>query len=100
MPPAHAIASRMSESKPPHLPSARTGKIQGLHVLPATPSLLFVSAPTIPATRVPCHELFLTSQPANRPWFDSCCEPQSPASDASASRPSPSLAAAAFVMKS
>src|SRR5687768_8726525 len=100
MPPAHAIASRMSESKPPHLPSARTGKIHEFHVEPVIPSELFASAAMIPATRVPCHELLETEQPENCPWFDSCCVTQSPASDASESRPPPSFAAAAFTIKS
>ena len=47
-PPAHSIAARMSESEPPHLPSARTGRIQPFQPSPAMPRELFASAPMIP----------------------------------------------------
>src|SRR5215472_16020797 len=57
IPPAHNMALMMSESHPPHLPSARTDRISGPQVSPATPTPLLVVAPRIPATRVPCQEL-------------------------------------------
>ncbi len=57
MPAAQSMPVMMSESVPPHTPSARTGKICGFQVTPATPSELLVSAPSMPATRVPCQEL-------------------------------------------
>src|SRR5690349_371 len=56
-PPAHSIEVMMSESRPPHLPRARTGRICGPQVIPAMPIPLLVLAPRIPATRVPCQEL-------------------------------------------
>ena len=58
MPADHNIAVRMSESVPPHLPSARTGRISGSHETPATPTALLPAAAAMPATRVPCHELY------------------------------------------
>src|SRR4051812_17888200 len=84
-PAAHIIPARMSESYPPHLPSTRTGRIFDCQLMPATPRELLVSAPRMPATRVPCHELILISQLLN------CDDPvsdeliQSPGSEASAS---------------
>ena len=57
----------MSESQPPHLPSTRIGKIFGFHVTPVTPIELSDAAPMIPATRVPCQELFSTSHPLSGP---------------------------------
>ena len=60
--------------------------------MPAMPVWLLVMAPRIPATRVPCQLLLDTVQPANRGFFVSLLDTQSPGSDASASRPSPSLA--------
>src|SRR5215469_2346412 len=56
-PPAHSIPWMMSESSPPHLPSPRTGRIGEPQLTPATPTPLLVSAPRMPATRVPCQEL-------------------------------------------
>src|SRR5579862_8791945 len=56
-PPAHSIPLMMSESSPPHLPSARTGSIGEPQVTPATPTPLLVAALRRPATRVPCQEL-------------------------------------------
>src|SRR6516165_3625233 len=64
-PAAHDIASMMSESKPPHLPSARAGRIRVFQVMPVMPTALFESAPMIPVVRVPCHELLETPQPVN-----------------------------------
>src|SRR3977135_307693 len=93
MPAAHAMPARMSESKPPHLPSTRTGRIQPLQVMPAMPVWLLVMAPRIPATRVPCQLLLDTLQPANSGFLVSPLEIQSPGSDASEARPAPSLAA-------
>src|SRR5579864_1389924 len=57
IPAAHSMAETMSESRPPHLPSARSGRIWAFQVMPATPAPLFVAAPRIPAVRVPCQEL-------------------------------------------
>jgi len=64
-PAAQRIASRMSESTPPHLPSTRSGRIFGPQVIPVMPAVLLDSAPRMPATRVPCQELLLTVQPEN-----------------------------------
>ncbi len=91
-PPAQSIAAMMSESVPPHLPSARTGSTQPFHVVPAIPRALFETAPTMPATRVPCHELSSGALPLNGPDAASAADTQSPGSDGSASQPSPSLA--------
>src|SRR5581483_5075664 len=99
-PAAQRIASRMSESAPPHLPNTRRGRIVAAHVIPAMPVELLVMAPRMPAVRVPCHELFATVQLANFVFDVSLELTQSPGSDASASRPSPSLATAASEMKS
>ena len=92
----------MSESKPPHLPRARAGRIHGFQVIPVTPSELFDSAPMIPETRVPCHELFEAPQLVNGPLLAllSADVTQSPGSVGSESRPLPSFAIAACVMKS
>ncbi len=96
------IASMMSESWPPHFPSARTGRILPCQVMPVIPTALFAMAPRIPTTRVPCQELFSTVQPANGLVVSvvSACVTQSPGSEASASRGSPSLAMFTSVMKS
>src|SRR3954469_8320838 len=64
-PAAQRMASRMSESTPPHLPSTLTGRIFGCQLIPVMPVALFESAPRMPATRVPCHELFSPVQPEN-----------------------------------
>src|SRR6266853_2783864 len=63
MPAAHSIPAMMSESRPPHLPSTRTGSSHGLQVRPAIPVPLLLSAPRSPDTRVPCQEL-LAAVPA------------------------------------
>src|SRR5450755_2160462 len=92
MPPAQSMAASISESAPPHLPSARTGRVQLLQVRPATPFALLVIAPRMPTTRVPCQELLATLQSLNSVVLVSAMLTQSPGSDASASRPSASLA--------
>ena len=43
----------MSESKPPHLPSTRTGITRAPGATPAMPRPLLAAAPTMLATRVP-----------------------------------------------
>src|SRR6185437_4248787 len=93
-PAAQRIPSRMSESRPPHLPSARTGRIFPCQVIPATPVALLAMAPRMPTTRVPCHELLPTVQLAKVGFCRSLEATQSPGSEASGSRPSPSLATA------
>ncbi len=100
MPAAHSIAAMMSESYPPHLPSARRGRIQGLQVPPAMPWPLLVLAAISDATSVPCHELSAWSQPLNFCDWPSCVVTQSPGSEGSESRPSPSFATVASEMKS
>ena len=82
----------MSESKPPHLPSTRTGRILTPKAVPAMPWPLFAAAPIRPAILVPCQELSSTPQFLNCPLAFSPAVIQSPGSLASASRPSPSLA--------
>src|SRR4029079_16512757 len=83
------IPSRISESRPPHLPSARTGRIRACQVIPLMPVELLAIAPRIPAVRVPCQELFSTVQPWNVVVWVSAVVTQSPGSEASASLPSP-----------
>jgi hypothetical protein len=58
------------------------------------PVALLVSAPRIPAVRVPCHELFSTAQllPLKTGLLTSVELIQSPGSEGSGSQPSPSLA--------
>src|SRR5688500_5353435 len=53
-PDAHPIASAMSDPLPPHLPSTRIGWTAAPNATPATPLALLVTAPTVPATCVPC----------------------------------------------
>src|ERR1700689_5961259 len=91
MPADQSMAASISESLPPHLPSARTGRIQLLHVRPPTPVALLVMAPRMPTTRVPCQELFSTVQPVNSAVFVSAVLTQSPGSEASGLRPAPLL---------
>src|SRR5450631_1447286 len=79
MPPAQSMAASISESVPPHLPSARTGRIQLLQVRPATPVALLVIAPSMPTTRVPCQELLATVQSLNSVVLVSAMLKQSPA---------------------
>src|ERR1700733_10774 len=83
MPAAQSMAEMMSESKPPHFPSARSGKICEFHVIPAMPTLLSVIAPRIPAVRVPCQELLATCALEHSELLRSDCVTQSPGSEAS-----------------
>src|SRR5262245_36945303 len=53
-PDAQVIASTMSDVRPPHLPSTRTGRILAFGAIPATPTPLLLSAAIVPATWVPC----------------------------------------------
>ncbi len=99
-PAAQRMPSRMSESVPPHLPSTRTGRICAPQLIPAIPVELFVLAARMPAVRVPCQELSPTVQFLNFVVATSADVTQSPGSEASASRPSPSFATAGSVMKS
>src|ERR1700688_1767495 len=94
-PAAHMIAAAMSDTRPEHLPIARTGSTMVLGATPAMPMPLLVSAPTMPATLVPCQELLaIVVQPAwmNSVWAISVRSSQSPGSDAPACQPWPSLA--------
>ena len=79
----------MSESKPPHLPSTRTGMTRTVRPTLAMPTPLLVAAPISPSVCVPCHELLVASQPSVPA---SPAVTKSPGSEASASRPLPSLA--------
>ena len=49
-PEAQIIPSAISDVKPPHLPSTRTGTTFASYATPATPSPLLVTAATVPAT--------------------------------------------------
>ena len=59
----------MSESNPPHLPSARTGNTRTVRPTLAMPMPLLVSAAMMPLVCVPCHELSSGefAQPSNVP---------------------------------
>src|SRR5882762_969327 len=97
MPAAHSMPVTMSESRPPHLPSTRTGSSHALQVTPAIPVPLLLSEPSSPDTRVPCQELGIGKVlPVGRLAHSGCLESawvtQSPGSEASASWASPSLA--------
>src|SRR4051812_14984993 len=96
-PAAQRMPARMSLSMPPHLPSTRTGRMNEFQLSPATPAPLLVSAPIIPDTRVPCQLLSPFVQPDSAEFDLSLSLTQSPGSEGSASRPSPSLACAALV---
>jgi hypothetical protein len=89
------IASAMSEVSPPHLPSTRTGSILALRAMPATPTPLSDRAAIVPDTWVPCQleasGVVLPHSPALN---------QSPSSLGFESRPLPSRAVAASLMKS
>src|SRR5947208_1634717 len=61
-PAAQATASAMSLILPPHLPSARTGRIFAAQSMPAVYELLSAFAAITPATDVPCQLLLRTSQ--------------------------------------
>ena len=100
-PAAQRMPSTMSATSAPHLPATRTGSTRPSRLTPATPSALSVSAATMPAMSVPCHELFATSQFANSGFESfSAWVTQSPGSLGSASRPSPSLANSTVETKS
>ena len=89
------IAAAMSDTRPEHVPTARTGSTIARGAMPAIPMPLLVAAPMTPATFVPCQELGSTVvQPAsmNRVIAASVASIQSPGSEASACQPSPSLA--------
>ena len=97
-PAAQRMPAITSESKPPHLPSTRTGSRRTLRPTLAMPMPLSVSAEITPATLVPCHELLRgsSSQPGSAPPVSrSDWVTQSPGSAASASRPLPSFAVSA-----
>ena len=51
------MPAMMSESKPPHLPSTRTGSTLTSRPTLAMPMPLLVAAPMRPSVCVPCHEL-------------------------------------------
>ena len=95
-PAAQSIPAWMSESNPPHFPSTRTGNTRTLRPTLAMPMPLFVKAPMRPLVCVPCHEL--SSAPKEHPSkkppgsLTSASVSQSPGSEGSGSRPSPSLA--------
>ena len=92
MPAAHSIPTTISESRPPHLPSTRTGSSHAPQVMPAMPVPLLLSAPSSPAVRVPCQELLPAVPPLHCALLKSAWVTQSPGSAASASCASPSLA--------
>src|ERR1700730_3171226 len=92
MPGAHSMPATMSASRPPHLPSTRTGSSHALQVTPAIPVPLLLSAPRSPDTRVPCQELFPAVPALHSGLLRSAWMTQSPGSEASASCASPSLA--------
>jgi hypothetical protein len=94
-PEAQVMASAMSEVKPPHLPSTRTGRSLALRATPATPVRLSVSAAMVPATWVPCQ---LEAEGCGLPHSPALN--QSPSSLGFGSRPLPSRAVAASLMKS
>ena len=95
-PAAQRIPFAISCRLPPHFPKTRTGIILVLNDIPAPPILLFVNAAIVPATWVPCQELFCGANGHQKSLF----ETQSPGSLASASGPSPSLATLRFEIKS
>jgi hypothetical protein len=85
----------MSELVPPHLPSTRTGTTFALNATPATPMPLLATAATVPATWLPCQlELLGVAEP-HSPALN-----QSPWSCGLLSRPLPSRAVVALLMKS
>ena len=102
-PAAQRSAARMSESRPPHLPSTRSGSTRTPRPTLAMPMPLSVSAATRLDVRVPCQELLrCTSQSPKLPGSASFSAwvRKSPVSVGSASRPSPSPAAAGLLRKS
>ena len=93
-PEAQTMASMRSAVSPPHLPSTRTGWMRTDRATPA-PKSPFHRAPTVPATCVPCQLEGAAGSPGQS--LEVC---QSPSSVASLSRPLPSRARAASLMKS
>ena len=93
-PAAQRMPSTMSATSAPHLPPTRTGSTRPFRLMAATPLLLLVTAATMPAMMVPCHELFCTVQPLKSlgALLRSSWLTQSPGSAGSPSRPPPSLA--------
>ena len=89
MPTAHSMPAWMSESKPPHLPSTRTGMTLTVRPTLAMPTPLPVAAPIRPSVCVPCQELF---EAVGQSVLVSFAATKSPGSEASLSRPLPSLA--------
>lgn len=89
------IASAISEVVPPHFPKARTGRIFEFQLMPATPVLLLLAAPIVPAVCVPCQELSAAMLLPH-----SLAITQSPGSLGSLSRPPPSFATLVILMKS
>ena len=96
-PAAQRMPAITSASLPPHFPKTRTGITFTPRATPAIPTLLLVAAPIRPSVCVPCHELFVTGQPASVPEAASALVMKSPGSLASASRPLPSPAEAKLV---
>lgn len=101
-PEAQVMAAATSDIVPPHLPSARTGRIRASGAMPAIPLALFGTAAASPATCVPCQDDAVTPHPSNSAgWFTrSAASTQSPSSRGSESRPSPSLATTALSIRS
>jgi hypothetical protein len=95
-PAAQTMPSAMSDAAPPHLPSTRTGRILALGATPVTPSALLPAAAMVPATWVPCQLLLAASSSAPH----CLAVTLSPGSLALLSRPPPSPARVASVMKS
>jgi len=84
---AYLIALAMSKLVPPSTPSTRRLISFDDQLMPATPELLFETAPIVPETCVPWNEFGCTPSP-------------SPSSVGSGSIPSPSAALEALEMKS
>src|ERR1700694_3394832 len=55
-PAAHRIPAATSLRSPPPFPRTRTGRILQFQSTPATPILLLLAAPIVPATWVPCQD--------------------------------------------
>ncbi len=100
-PPAQRMPSTVSESSAPQRPETRTGWMRAFQSTPAMFTPLLVSAPSVPATRVPCQLLLVAVVVGVEvPGQVNPTGTPSPASVASASRPPPSLAMDGSVMKS
>ncbi len=93
-PAAQRMPSTMSATDAPHLPDTRTGRMRAFQLMPATPLALLVTAPSCPATSVPCQLLLgRTTQPSHNAVLalNSACVSASPGSLAPALRPVPPL---------